>query len=89
MTVTPENADAWKGKLHYSFAGHAPPGATIDAETGVFLDARQKKKPGKQDFAILAVGPEGQRLQTTFTVAVTLPLRLGAIAPQTVEMGKT
>ena len=89
MTVAPENADALKGKLHYSFAEQRPPGATIDAETGVFnWTPSESQKPRKQDVAVLAVGPGGRRLQTTFTIAVTPPLRLVHIEPQTVEAGK-
>ena len=45
VTVTPENADAWK--VNYSLGPDSPSGATIDAQTGVFHWTPRRKSTSR------------------------------------------
>lgn len=94
LTVVPENADAWKGKVHYSLAAQDLPGASLDPQTGRFAWTPAKdQSPGKRDVTVLVVGPHSEEAQTTFAVTVTaapppLSLRLLPVGAKTVAAGK-
>jgi formylglycine-generating enzyme required for sulfatase activity/DNA-binding beta-propeller fold protein YncE len=74
VTVTVENAEAWKGKLRYFVGPNVPVGSTISAETGVFTwTPPEDQEPGKHDVTVSVEGPDGQRDQNNFTITVTRP----------------
>ena len=89
VAVSVENADVWKRKVRYNLGRQAPPGATLDAKSGIFSwTPPSDQTPGKSDVTVLAAGPEGQTDQTSLLVNVVPALRLAKIAPQTIAAGK-
>ena len=89
VAVSVENADVWKRKVRYNLGRQAPPGATLDAKSGIFSwTPPSDQTPGKSDVTVLAAGPEGQTDQTSLLVNVVPALRLAQIAPQTIAAGK-
>ena len=86
VTVTPENADAWRGKVRYGLGPQAPLGARIDSSSGEFSwTPPADQATGKYDVTVSAQGPDGQSAQTTFVVTVT---RLIAAPALTTLLGK-
>jgi formylglycine-generating enzyme required for sulfatase activity len=74
-----EDAERWKGKLQYSLAPGAPPGAAIDRQTGAFTWTPPRAWPaGQHRIGVSAAGPEGQTFRTSFIVTVTRPIPVGA-----------
>ena len=88
VVVFLENADASKEKLHYTLAGQVPPGATIDAERGVFLwTPTANQAAGEYDVTVSVGGPGGRSDQTSFAVKVTPSLHASASAePPTIPL---
>jgi predicted Zn finger-like uncharacterized protein len=74
VAVTAQNADAWKGKVRYGLGLPAPPGASIDQQSGEFSwTPKAIQTVGKCNVTVMAQGPGGQAVQTTFVVTVTRP----------------
>ena len=89
VAVSPDYADYWKGKLRFSLGPGAPPGAKIDAETGVFTwTPDESQQPGKHDIAVSVQGPEGQEGHVAFSAVVTRPLRFKVIDSQIIAAGR-
>ena len=92
MAVSVENADVWQGKLRYGIAGQAPPGGTIDPQSGQFSWTPLRDQPaGPYGVTVSVAGPDGRSDETSFVVNVLRPiplLRLKPIPAQTVEAGK-
>ena len=92
VAVEVENPDAWHGKLRHGFVGQAPPGASIDPQSGNFswtppLD----QAGGRYDVRVSVTSLDGRNDETSFAVNVFRPvpsLRLQPVAPQTIEVGK-
>jgi len=75
LTAALENAAAWQGKVSYSLGPKPPPGATIDAQSGVFTWTPPLAEPaGQQEISVSATGREGQTTRTSFIVTVTRPI---------------
>ena len=92
VAVALDSAEVWKGKARYSLGSPTPPGASIDASTGVFTwTPTEDQAADKHNVTVLVTSPDGRRDETSFVVNVLRPippLRLQAIGPQTVEAGK-
>ena len=61
VTVTPENADAWKGKVNYSLGPQSPPGATINARPGAFIGRPRKSTSRHVRRGRFSPGPGGTK----------------------------
>jgi formylglycine-generating enzyme required for sulfatase activity len=82
VVVSVEGAHWWQGKLRFSLAPDAPPGASIDPQSGEFSwTPPPDQAAGKYDLTVLAQGPDGQAAQTTFVVTVTTPIPAPATLP--------
>jgi formylglycine-generating enzyme required for sulfatase activity len=76
VAVAVEDAQRWQGKLRYSLASNALPGARIDPQSGEFFwTPPLDQAAGRYDVTVLAQGPDGQTAQTTLVVTVTRPLK--------------
>ena len=74
IAVSVEDAQQWKGKVRYSLAPNAPPGAGLDPTTGEFSwTPPLHNAQDRYDLTVSAKGPDGQMAQTTFVVTVTQP----------------
>ncbi|MGA2617608.1 MAG: putative Ig domain-containing protein [Thermoguttaceae bacterium] len=72
LSVSVENADAWRGKLSYRLDPQGPAGATVDPQTGAFSWTPPPDQPaGKCDVTVWAQASDGQTAQTMFTVTVS------------------
>ena len=80
VTVTPENADAWKGKLRYSLGPQAPPGSNIDPQSGEFSWTPPDKAASQYGVTVSAQSPNGQTAQTTFIITATRPIPIAVPA---------
>jgi formylglycine-generating enzyme required for sulfatase activity len=82
VAVAVEDAQRWKGKLRYGLAANAPPGATIDPQSGEFSwTPPPEQAAGKQDVTVSVETPDGQTAQTTLAVTVTRPIPAPAPLP--------
>ena len=80
ITVSVENPEAWKGKFQYSLAPDAPPGTSINPQSGEFSwTPPPDQAGGKQPVTVSAQGPNGEIGQTTFVVNVIVPLKETAL----------
>ena len=67
-----ENPEVWNGRLRYSLAAGAPPGASVALASGEFLwTPPLDHAAGKYPVTVLAQGPTSQIVQTTFVITVT------------------
>ena len=81
LPLTLEYAAAWEGKVQFTLAPVHPPGATIDAERGVFTwTPAADQATGKYDVTVSVRGPNGRSDQTSFAVKVTPSLYASASA---------
>ncbi|MGA7702932.1 MAG: SUMF1/EgtB/PvdO family nonheme iron enzyme, partial [Thermoguttaceae bacterium] len=74
MAISVENAEVWRGRLRYGFAGRGPPGATIDPQTGEFswMPAEDQDSESR-DVAVVVTTLNGQSARGVFTIWVTGP----------------
>ena len=70
-----ESADDWQGKVLYSLGRNVPPGATIDAKTGVMSwTPSPSQAAGKYDVTVTVTGPDGRKDETSFIIDVSKPV---------------
>ena len=75
VVVSVQDAERWWGKLRFSLAPNAPPGASIDPQTGEFSWAPPlDQAAGKYDVTVSVQGLDDQTVQTTLVVTVIRPI---------------
>jgi hypothetical protein len=71
LPVSVENPERWIGKLKFSLAPNAPPGAHIDPQSGEFSWIPPPEEDARrQDVTVLVETPDGQRARTSLTMVV-------------------
>ena len=74
VAVFVEDAQRWNGALSFRLDANAPPGTTIDSQTGVCTWTPPLAEPaGPKEISVSIAGPDGQTIQSSFTVTVTRP----------------
>jgi hypothetical protein len=89
VPVWVDNADTWKGKVHYGFRGELPAGAQIDPQTGTFTWTPKLDQLGK--YAVVISVETGDGLlsdATSLGIKVTPVLEIVPVRPRPVEAGK-
>jgi formylglycine-generating enzyme required for sulfatase activity/Leucine-rich repeat (LRR) protein len=71
LTLLPDDAREWNGRLRFSLDAGAPNGAAIDPKTGRFTwTPSEDQKLGKYNVGVWAEGPEGQAAPACFSITV-------------------
>jgi hypothetical protein len=90
VAVSVENADAWKGKVHYGFRGEALSDATIDPQSGTFAWSPKLDQLGRHAVVVSVETADGLLCDTTplgINVTPLLEINIDKNS-QTVEAGK-
>lgn len=85
LTATAANPDAWQGKLYYNLAPPAPPGASVDPQSGEFSwTPPPSQVAGTYPVTVSARAPDGQAARTSFVITVT-PKRYDPLTEKRLE----